>query len=383
VLTPEGDAGPDDRPTATAPRREATPYAPVTYWMRVAAGVIVVIAIALLLIVLRHVLVLVIASLVLALGLQPAVEWLTRHRVRRGAAVAIIFVVGILVVGSFLAIVIPIVARQLTELLHAAPDYLARAQERSSLLGKLDRQFNLVGKLRTAGRELPTYALAFARGFASFLFQLVTVVILTAYFATGLPRMRHSVARLLRREHREELEVILEGSTARIGGYVTGNVVVSLIAGACTFVALLMIGVPYALALAVWVALTDLIPTVGALLGASVACVVAAFAGTPQLVVAIAFFVAYQQVENYFIAPRVMKRTIDIPPAAVIVAVLVGGTLAGFFGALLALPIAATIQVVAHELYVKDRIEEVRAVDAAEQRPWWRRAAAHARTRPG
>jgi predicted PurR-regulated permease PerM len=116
-----------------------------------------------------------------------------------------------------------------------------------------------------------------------------------------------------------------------------------------------------------------------------VVCIVAAFVGIPQLVVAIAFFVAYQQVENYVIAPRVMKRAIDITPAAVIIAVLVGGTIAGFFGALLALPIAATIQVVAHELYVKDRIEEVRAVDAAERRPWWRRREPppEARARPG
>ena len=385
VLTQEGGR-PLDEPAAGPPSPAEPPsFAPVTYWMKVAAGVTVVIALALLLVVLRHVLVLVIASLVLALGVQPAVEWLVRRGIRRGVAVGIIFVVGILVVGTFLAIVIPIVARQLSELLRAAPDYLARAQQRSSLLGRLDQQFNLVGKLRTAGRQVPTYALAFARGFASFVFQLVTVAILTAYFATGLPRMRAQIARLLRREHREELEVILEGSTARIGGYVTGNVVVSVIAGVCSFVALVLIGVPYPLVLAVWIALTDLIPTVGALLGAVVACVVAVFAGVPQLVVTIAFFIAYQQVENYVIAPRVMKRAIDLSPAAVIVAVLVGGTLAGFFGALLALPIAATIQVVAHELYVKDRVDEVRAVDAAERRPWWRRPRppTEARARPG
>jgi predicted PurR-regulated permease PerM len=205
-------------------------------------------------------------------------------------------------------------------------------------------------------------------------FDVVTVAILTAYFATALPSMQRWVARLLRREHREELEVILERTTGRIGGYVTGNAVVSLIAGGAAFVALLLIGVPYALALAVWVALTDLIPTVGALLGAALVCIVAAFAGLPELAATAVFFVVYQQVENYMIAPRVMRRAIEIPPAAVIVAVLVGGTLAGFFGALLALPIAATIQVVFEQLYVKDRIEEVRAVDAETAWRRWRRA---------
>jgi len=346
--------------------------------MKATAGVIVVIALALLVVVLRHVLVLVLASLVLAIGLQPAVRWLTARGVRRGAAVAIIFGIGIVLVGAFLAVVTPILARQVTELVRIAPSYLERAQARSSLLGRLDQQFDLIDRLRHLGSQLPGFAVAFARGFASFVFQVVTVVLLTAYFATALPSMQRSIARLLRREHREELEVILDRATGRIGGYVTGNAIVSVIAGVATFGALVLIGVPYALALAVWVALTDLIPTVGALLGAAVVCVVAAFVGVPVLLVTIAFFVVYQQIENYIVAPRVMRRAIELAPAAVIIAVLVGGTLAGFFGALLALPIAATVQIVLEELYVKDRIEEVRAVDAqTARRRWW-----HSRRRP-
>jgi predicted PurR-regulated permease PerM len=369
---PETVGAPADPPSSpSAP--PATTYAPVTYWMKVAAAVVVVVALALLIVVLRHVLILVLASLVLAIGLQPAVRWLTERNVRRGAAVGLIFVVGVLLVGAFLAVVIPIVARQVTELIKTAPQYLEQAQAKSSLLGKLDRQFHVIDKVRHAGSQIPAFALSLARGFASFLFDLVIVAILTAYFATALPSMRRSTARLLRREHRKELEVILERTTGRIGGYVTGNVVVSFIAGGATFAALLLIGVPYALALAVWVALTDLIPTVGALLGAALVCLVAAFAGVPALVATIAFFVIYQQIENYVIAPRVMRRAIEIAPAAVIIAVLVGGTLAGFFGALLALPIAATIQIVVEQLYVKDRIEEVRAADAETARHRWSR----------
>jgi hypothetical protein len=266
MLVDTDSAEPDDEPSAvapdagqptspssptSAPPSAPTPsdppapgYAPVTYWMKVAAGVIVVIALALMLVVLRHVLVLVLASLVLAVGLQPAVRWLTARNVRRGTAVAIIFAVGLLLVGAFLALVIPIVARQLTELIQSAPQYLERAQAQSSLLGKLDRQFHVIDKVKHAGTQIPAFALAFARGFASFVFDLVTVTILTAYFATALPSMQRSIARLLRREHREELELILERTTGRIGGYVTGNVIVSLIAGAATFVALVLLGVP-------------------------------------------------------------------------------------------------------------------------------------------
>lgn len=374
VEAPPAEGPPAGSSLGGPPPADATPptYAPVTYWMKVAAGVFVVIALALLIVVLRHVLVLVLASLVLAIGLQPAVRWLTDRKVRRGVAVALLFGVGLVLVGAFLAVVIPIVARQVTELIQASPQYLERAQARSSFLGKLDRQFHLIDRLRHLGTQIPGFALSFARGFASFVFDVVTVTILTAYFATALPSMQRWVARLLRREHREELEVILDRTTARIGGYVTGNAIVSLIAGGVTFVALLVIGVPYALALAVWVALTDLIPTVGALLGAAVVCLVAAFVGLPELFGTLGFFIVYQQIENYVIAPRVMRRAIEIPPAAVIIAVLVGGTLAGFFGALLALPIAATIQVVFEQLYVRDRIEEVRAADAENARRWWR-----------
>jgi predicted PurR-regulated permease PerM len=166
---------------------------------------------------------------------------------------------------------------------------------------------------------------------------------------------------LLRREERAHFEAIIEESTQRVGGYIMGNITISLFAGVTSFVALLVIGVPYAAALAFWVALTDLIPTVGAILGALVAVLVAAFAGVPELVATVIYFAIYQQVENYVIAPRVMRKAIEMSAAAVIVAVLIGGSLAGFIGALLALPAAAVIKIVVRQLYIEDRLEVVAA----------------------
>ena len=146
---------------------------------------------------------------------------------------------------------------------------------------------------------------------------------------------------------------------------------------------LLLLGVPYAAVLGVWVGIADLIPAVGAYLGAIPALVVAAFVGFPQFIGTLVLFIVYQQLENYLIAPRIMKHALDLSPAAVIVALLVGGSLAGFVGALLSLPVAAVIKVVARELYVSDRIEEVQQADAAQaaaragpgrhwRRPWRR-----------
>lgn len=347
--------------------------------MKVAAGLLVVAFLAWVVAALHTVIFLLLTSMVLAIGMQPAISWLEHRGMRRGVAVTVLFLTGLVVVGVFLALVVPVVIHEIAALVQAAPGYLRRAQHGSGLLGRLDRQFDLIGKLQGLSKRLPSTALSLAKGIVSLVFGALMILILTAYFATAMPRMRRGVARLLRRDQREDFLFVLEESTSRIGGYVMGNFAISVVAGLVSFGGLALIGIPYAAALAFWVALTDLIPTVGAVLGASAAVLVAAFVGIPQLVATLLLFIVYQQVENYVIAPRVMKRAIDMSPAAVIVAVLVGGTLGGFIGALLALPVAAVIKIVLQEMYLVSRIEEVRRADAADgrrrrRRPWRRRA---------
>jgi predicted PurR-regulated permease PerM len=331
--------------------------------VKVGAALLVVYVVARGVAAVSNVILLIVASLVLALGLQPAISWLERRGTRRGWAVAFIFLATVVLVGGFLALVIPIVIKQLGGLVDAAPGYLERAQRGNGILAQLDDQFDLMSKLRDLSANLPTTAFAIARSFTALVFNTVTVLILTGYFATALPQIRRSVARLLKRDHREGFTAILEEATVRIGGYVMGNLVVSLIAGAVATVGLLLLGVPYAVVLGVWVGFADLIPVVGAYVGAIPAVIVAAFVGLPQFLGALVLFVVYQQVENYVIAPRVMKRAVDMSPAAVIVALLIGGSLAGFVGALLSLPVAAVVKIIARELYVSDRIEEVREAD--------------------
>jgi predicted PurR-regulated permease PerM len=348
--------------------------------MKVGAGLLVVFVAARGIAAVANVILLVLASLVLALGLQPAISWMERRGTRRGWAVALIFLAAVVLIGGFLALVIPIVIKQLAGLVDAAPGYLTRAQRGNGILAQLDDQFDLMSKLRDLSSQLPTTAFAVAKSFTALVFNTVTVFILTAYFSTALPQVQRAVARLMKRDHRENFQRILEESTTRIGGYVMGNLVVSLIAGAVAVVGLLLLGVPYAVVLGVWVAISDLIPAVGAYLGAIPALVVAAFIGLPQFIGTLALFIVYQQLENYVIAPRIMKHAVDLSPAAVIVALLVGGSLAGFVGALLSLPVAAVIKVVARELYLSDRIEEVQQSDAAQaaardgprrwRRPW-------------
>jgi predicted PurR-regulated permease PerM len=331
-------------------------WPPVSYWMKVTVGVLLVLALARILLALGDILVLVLISAILALGFQPAVAWLERRGFRRGWAVALGLFAGLVLIGLFLWLVLPDIIRQLGALQQDAPRILESAEQRFPFLrGIIERLRSGVGSLDPSG------ILDLAGSFTTMVLGSLTVLVLTIYFTVRLPTMRAWVASLLHPQDREEFTGILDESIDRVGGYVLGNLAVSAIAGVVTFVALLLIGVPFAAALAFFTALMDLIPTVGALIAAVVAAIVAAFVGVPQLIATAAFFLVYQQVENYLIQPRVMRKAIDMSAPMVILAVLIGGTLLGVIGALLALPVAAIIKVAFRELYLEDRREAVRS----------------------
>jgi predicted PurR-regulated permease PerM len=328
--------------------------------MKVAAGVLLVLGGARVLLAIGDILVLVLVSLILALGFQPSVVWLERRGLSRGRAVGLGLLAGAILIGAFLALVLPGVIRQVVELARAAPEYIERATRESGFLADVNERFDLEARIQDLGSEAPETVLGLVGSFAGLVINSLTVLVLTIYFTVNLPRMRAGVARLLGRQDREEFEGIYDQSIRRVGGYVQGNLLISAIAGITSFVALLIIGVPFAAALAFLVAILDLIPSIGATLGAAMAAVVAAFAGLPEFIATVAFFIVYQQVENYVIQPRVMGRTVETSMGVVILAVLIGGALLGVVGALLAIPTAAIIKVVFDELVLEERLEQVR-----------------------
>jgi predicted PurR-regulated permease PerM len=333
--------------------------------MKVAAGVLLVLGLARLVLEAGNVLVLILVALILSIGFQPAVSWLEHRGLPRGWAVTLGLLTGGVAIGLFLSLVLPDIITQVAGLIEAAPQYLEEAQEGSGLLGDLNRRFDLIQRLEDLSAELPATVLELVGSFTAFVFNSLTVLILTIYFTVNLPAMRSGIARLLGRDDREEFTGIVEAVTERVGGYVLGALLIAGIAGTVSFIALLLIGVPFAAALAFVVALTDLIPTVGAIIGAALAAAVAAFVGLPQFIATVAFFIVYQQIENYLIQPRVQGRAVDMPAPLVILAVLIGGSLLGVVGALLAIPVAAIINVAVRELYLRDRIE---AVEEEERR---------------
>jgi predicted PurR-regulated permease PerM len=344
----------------------------MAYWARVTLTVAGALVLLLAAWRVRDVLLLVLVAAVLAVGLDPQVRWLQRRRLSRGWAVTAILLasVGLLVLFGWL--VIPAAVRQTHELARHTPDYLDRLQHATGFLGALQQKYNLGQRLRETTAQLPAFALQKVPGITasagSIVFNVVTVTVLTVYFLVGLPRGQAAATALLagQRQHGDRNVRILEESLARIGGYVSGNLLISIIAGTLAFVVLELLGVPFAAALGFWVAIADLVPSVGAMLGAVLCVIVALFSSGADGIAVAVYFVVYQRIENYFILPRIMTKAIDLSAPTVIVTLLVGVSLAGLGGALIALPIAAAVKVVIREVWLVGRTTSATAAPATQ-----------------
>lgn len=352
-------------------------FPPVSYWVKIGAVIIGIFVALKLLVILQSILVVLAASTVLAIGLQPAIGCFERRRVPRGLALSAIMLAGLAVAVGTAVLIVPLVVEQVSTLAAAIPEQLESLQQQEGIVG------DLAGRLDAEGlpTTMPEGALDAVGGAFAAAFQLVLVLTLTPYFALSMPRAKRWAVRLLVRRDREEFLRMLNRSTALMANYIVGNLLVSVIAGVITYVGLRLLGVPYAAALAVFVAVTDVIPAIGATLGAVVVIGVAATQGASTAIGALLLTLLYQQVENFLIVPRVMRDAIDVRPATGIVALLVGGTLAGPVGALLALPVAAMAKIVIEEFVLRDRMATVRAEDAAEERIRAAGASSRARTR--
>ncbi|MBV1855543.1 AI-2E family transporter [Catellatospora tritici] len=304
----------------------------------------------------REVLVLVLVALFVAVSLDPAVRWLVRHRVRRPYAVTVILGLAL---GSTAALVIgvgPPLVRQAGALVKDLPGYIAGLDERSPVFRDLSARYGVGHRLNDLAASIPTWIGASLPGlFQTFLDGLattLTVVVLSLYFLADLPRLRRRAQLMAPDRHRERVRRIVDTAVDKVGSYMIGNLIVSVIAGVVAYAGLLILGVPFALPLALIVAITDLIPLVGATLGMAVCGVVAAIASGlwPAAIAIVVWLLVYQQVENYWIVPRVMRRSLDMPSLAVLLAGLVGAAMLGLIGALMAIPIAATVKAVIAEL---------------------------------
>ncbi len=292
-------------------------------------------------------------ALFLAVGLDPAVAWLHRRGLARGWAVFAIVLAVVVPVGAFLAAAVPPLVAQASGLQTELPEFISRLQQDNAIVRELDERFDVVERFKAMVSMEPASGstafggvLGVARGVFSAFASTLTVIVLALYFLASLPNLKRTSYRLVPRSRRARFSLLADEVLARIGDYLLGNVVTSLIAGVVAFVFFTIAGVPYPLPLAVFVALADLVPLVGATIGSVVSVLVAFLVSVPVGIATIVFSFVYQQFENFVLAPRVMKRTVDVTPLTTIVAALIGATLLGIFGALLAVPVAASIQII-------------------------------------
>jgi predicted PurR-regulated permease PerM len=349
------EQSPDDLGTPGRPLNHRSPF---MWGLLGGIGALLALWLGQMFLAIASVLILVVVAVFLAVGLNPAVEFLMRRGLKRPWAVLYV-IVGVLVAfGLFLVAIVPVVSHQVTAIGDALPAWFDQLQKNGSIRSfdnKYDVSTKVTDYLQSGALAKKLFGGALGLGLAilGILANVFVVIVLTLYFLASLPSMKHAAYQLAPASRRERVSLLGDRVLRNIGGYVSGAFVVALCAGVSTMIFLFIVGLgSYAVALALVVALLDVIPMIGATIGAAIVCVIG-FATDPTTgLICVVFYIAYQQLENFLIYPRVMARSVEIPGALTVIAALIGGSLLGVVGALLAIPTAASILLLVKEVFV-------------------------------
>jgi predicted PurR-regulated permease PerM len=320
----------------------------------------------------RQVLTWILVSIFLALALNPAVEALQRRGLRRrGAAAAVTYLATILAIIGLGSLFVPTLVNETRDFANALPGYVEDVSHGRGQLGELVERYKVEQHVREqvqkggAGRllGLSGTAVAVTKSVLTFIVAVVTIAFMTFFMLLEGPAWMDRFFRLLPEESRERWRAVGVQIYRTVGGYVTGNLLISVIAGIATTIMLLILGVPYAVALGLLVAILDLIPLAGATLAAIIVTTVAFISSVPAGIIILIFFIVYQQIENHLLQPLVYSRTVQLSPLAILISVLIGAKLAGILGALAAIPVAGTIQVLFLAWLEERRARQHKAAD--------------------
>jgi|SRR5579872_4500835 len=293
-------------------------------------------------------------SLFLALAINPLVEWFMRRGLkRRGTAASAAFLLVLIAFAAIGATFIPTLVDNVTKFVDHVPNYVDHLTKGKGRLGFLETKYHVVEKVRsylhTNGAKklfgLTGTAISVTKGVLSFVVGALTVAFLTFFMLIEGPAWMDRLYGLLPPDQQPRWRKVGHDIYRQVGGYVTGNLAISVIAGSLSTLVLLLMGVPYAVALGLIVAILDLIPLAGATIAAVIIVSVSALHSILAGVVVLVFFVIYQQVENQILQPVVYNRTVALSPLAILLSVLIGAQLAGIIGALAAIPVGGAIQV--------------------------------------
>ncbi|MER8009501.1 AI-2E family transporter [Streptomyces sp. NPDC094149] len=308
----------------------------------------------------RRVLVWIVIALFFAVALYPAVDALERRvtRCRRSVATLLVFLLAVVIVVGLVALFVTPLAQEGSRLAGRLPHLVEDARAGRGPVGDLLERTHALryvqqhrSQIRSFATGLGTPALAFVRSAATTVAGAVTIFVLAYLMVLEGPKVVQGVLALTDETRGARIRRVGAECARTVNGYLTGNLLISVICGVLTYVMLLIAGVPFAGLLALFVAIADLIPLVGATLGAVVASVAAFIHSLPAGIAAIVFFIVYQQVENHLLQPVILSRTVKLNPLTVLVAILLAVEIAGILGALLAIPVAGMIQVILRDIW--------------------------------
>jgi predicted PurR-regulated permease PerM len=336
---------------------------------------LVIIAVAVLLEIIwisRHVLTWILIAVFLALALDPLVTWVQRRTgVRRSAAIGLSYLMIALVIVAIGATFVPKLVEEVNGFIDATPDYVEDLTEGRGRLGFLEREYHIVERIREQIEEgdaakrllgLSDTAVAVTKGVLTMVLATVTIFFLTFFLLLEGASWMERFYSLLPERSQPRWRRIGSDIHETIGGYVTGNLLISFVAGVTSTAVLLAMGVPFAVALGLLVAILDLIPLAGATIAGIVVVTVSFLHSVPAGIVLLVFMILYQQAENHILQPLIYGRTVQLSPLVVLIAILIGAELAGILGALAAIPVAGSIQVIVRDILTTRRSRTEEAV---------------------
>jgi predicted PurR-regulated permease PerM len=297
-------------------------------------------------------------AIFLAVALGPAVDFFSRGRVPRAAAILLVYVLILAVFAGVMALIVPPVINGATDLSRDIPSYIDDLRNNDTIR-EFDNKYDITSKLQEEAQKLPNRlgdaagALqSVAAGVFNAAFQVLTILTMTFFLLLDGRRIANFLITRFGRHREERVRGIAGRIYKSTSGYVAGALTITSINGILTFTVLSILGVPFAVPLAVLMSFFGLIPLVGATIGGVIILIVTLFTDFPSATIIYGIFlIFYQQLENNVLQPFIFKRTVNVPPLAVIVAILAGSSILGVVGALVAIPIAAALQIVIKEYY--------------------------------
>ncbi len=326
----------------------------------VVAGVLLATALTVyLLFRLRNLLFMVFVAVFLAVALEPPVHFLEKRGWRRGAATGLVFLIGFLVIVLFVVAVAPLFASQVNDLIEGLPGYIESVTKLISDTFNIDlstealqeEAASLPDIISGAGGTIIGGVVSVTTGIASFLFFATTVALFSFYMVAELPQLQRTVLSTMPEERQRDALHVWDVAVEKMGGYIYSRLILAVLSGIIAGTFLSILGVPFAISLGLWVGvLSQFIPVIGTYLAMILPAVVALSSrGVTTMIWVLVFFIAYQQLENYLIAPRITKQTMEIHPAVSIGAIIIGSALLGPIGVILALPMTGIVQALISE----------------------------------